>query len=289
MIKTLVTDYDDWINNIFKMCRSMPFPYPEYNDIELIKSYNKLEKMDCDDKYHKDISLNTRLGDRIINSFHHSIYHAHRKNEISPYKAWYDDELLKKVIQNRVIYQNNLNKNKILQGFNISKVAQKVSVFSAGRAKILINRYLNEYNEIFDPFSGFSGRMLGTISLHKKYIGQDISEIHITESNKIIEFLNKYEIDNNVLLDTKDVLESYGKYECLFTCPPYSDIEQWEAVPISNRSCDDWIDICIEHFKCKAYLFIVDNTIKYKDYIVDEIDNRSHLNSNKEYIVLIKK
>jgi hypothetical protein len=58
-------------------------------------------------------------------------------------------------------------------------------------------------------------------------------------------------------------------------------------VPIDKRSCDDWIDICINNFKCKKYLFVVDNTEKYRDYIVDIIENKSHLNKNKEYVILI--
>lgn len=288
IIKELFKKYNEYINDTFKYLRSMPFPYPEYDKHELIHSYNKLITMKCDDKYHKDISLNTRIGDHLIYHFHKSIYHAHRKGELSPYDAWYDDKLLIEVIKNRIIYQSYLNPNKILQGFNISKIAQKVSVFSAGRAKLLIYKYLNEYDEIFDPFSGFSGRMLGTVSLGKKYIGQDLSEIHISESNKLIEFLYRYfNFDTNILC--KDVLKSSGTYECLFTCPPYNDIEIWEDVNPINKSCDEWIDICLNNFKCKKYLFVVDNTEKYKDFIVDEIINKSHMNQNKEYIILIKK
>ena len=286
MIKDLMINYDEFIINQFRMCRLMPFPYPEYSDKELITSFEYLKRMKCDDKYHKDISLNTRIGDHLIYHFHKSIYHSHRKNKMSPYDAWYDDDLLMKVIKNRIIYVNTLNRNKILQGFNISKIAQKVSVFSAGRAKLLIYKYLNEYDEIFDPFSGFSGRMLGTVSLGKKYIGQDLSEIHIFESNKLIEFLYRYfNFDANILC--KDVLKSSGIYECLFTCPPYNDIEIWEDVNPINKSCDEWIDICLNNFKCKRYLFVVDNTEKYKDFIVDEIINKSHMNQNKEYVIMI--
>ena len=260
MVKTLIMNYDNYIDYTFKTLRSMPFPYPEYSDNDLIKSWNRLKNMNVDDKYHQDISLNTRLGDRLINHFHHSIYSANRKGNISPYEAWYDDELLKKVIENRIIYQTYLNPNKILQGFNISKVATKVSVFSAGRAKMLIYKYLNEFDQIFDPFSGFSGRMLGTISLGKIYIGQDISQIHVNESNNMIKFLKGIDSDIKATIECKDILNSKGEYQCLFTCPPYSDKEQWLDVKPDKRNCDDWIDECLNRFKCKRYLFIIDNT-----------------------------
>lgn len=284
MIKTLMTDYQEFIDQQFQLCRLGPFPYPKYSDDELLKSWNQLLKMDCDDKYHQDISLNTRVGDRIIQHFHQSIYYAYRKGCISPYEAWYNDDLLRKIIQNRVIYVNTLNPNKILQGFNVSKIAPKVSVFSAGRAKILIYKYLNEFSEIFDPFSGFSGRMLGCISLDKRYIGQDISEMHVKESNNIINFLNINDMAN---VSEKDILQSYGEYECLFTCPPYEDKEFWDKINSNIKSCDDWIDLCLSHFRCKKYLFIIDDTKKYQDCIINEINNKSHFGNNKEYIVLI--
>ena len=288
LIKILSEDYDEFINNIFRQCRSMPFPYPEYSELKLINSYSKLVSMDCSKKYYKDISINTRLGDHLIQHFHHSIWHAHVKGKPSPYDAWYDDKLLKKVIENRIIYQNTLNRNKILQGFNISKVAPKVSVFSAGRAKLILNKYAKEYDTIFDPFSGFSGRMLGTISLGKRYIGQDISEIHVHESNKIINFLKKNKFNIDVTVFINDSSKSTGAYPCLFTCPPYGDKEIWEGednLPV--RSCDEWIDICLDNYKCKRYVFIVDNTIKYKDYIVDILLNKSHIGVNQEFIVKI--
>jgi len=305
MIKELMLNYEEYIDYQFKMCRSMPFPNPKYTDRELIKSFRGLLRLDPNNYEYRVKKANTRNGDRLIQHFHESIYRAHRRGNISPHDAWYNDKLLIECIQNRIIYQNHLNPNKILQGFNVAKIATKVSVFSAGRAKILIDKYLSDCNEIFDPFSGFSGRMLGTISLGKKYIGQDISIIHINESNKMIKFLKdnikyfkmirkdtKYFNDIstiNAIITQANILDSTGEYECLFTCPPYSDKEQWLEVPIDTRSCDDWIDECLSRFKCKKYLFVVDNTIKYKNYIVDEIKNRSHFGGNSEYVILIER
>lgn len=285
MIQMLKIDYKDFIESIFKYCRSISFPYPKYTESELVRSYERLVRMNPNDKYHNNISLNTREGDRLITHFHPSIYHAHRRSKPSPYEAWYDDKLLRKCIENRFLYANELNPNKILQGFNVSKIAPKVSVFSAGRAKILINKYLSEYDMIFDPFSGFSGRMLGSISLGKRYIGQDASDVHISESLEMISFLK---LKEKVSLSKKDILLSYGEYECLFTCPPYDDKEIWSSKEYQFNNCDDWVDICLSHFKCKRYLFVVDETNKYKNNIVDVITNKSHFSQKQELILLFE-
>ena len=80
---------------------------------------------------------------------------------------------------------------------------------------------------------------------------------------------------------------STGEYEALFTCPPYNDKENWNE-NIKNLSCDEWIDICLSHFNCKKYLLVVDKTEKYKDFVIEKIENNSHFNTNKEKIILIK-
>ena len=287
MCKTLIMNYYEYIDYIFTWCRSIPFPYPTYPVDELLKSFEQLKDMDCNDQHHENLALNTRVGDRLIQHFHHSIWHAHIRGDISPYEAWQDDETMRMIIQNRVIYQTYMNPSKVLQGFNITKKATKVSVFSAGRAKMIINRFLPEYNEVFDPFSGFSGRMLGTIALGKRYIGRDLSEIHVRESNQIIDFLHKYGFDFDAQVSVADAAVATGEYQCLFTCSPYGDKEIWEDTE-SSLSCDQWIDICLQNYHCKRYVFVVDETKKYTDNIAYVLTNKSHFGKNEEKIIVIE-
>lgn len=289
MLRELMMNYDEFVESQFKYCRSINFPYPRYSTDELLESWKSLVKMNCNDEYHQNMSLNTRVGDRLINHFHPSIYHARRGNNPSPYDAWYDDLLLKKVIENRMIYVNELNPNKILQGFNVCKLAPKVSVFSAAKAKMLVNKYLSDATEIFDPFSGFSGRMLGTVALGKKYTGIDLSDTHVRESEEIVHFLKTHGVNIDAMVLEWDVMKASGSYDALFTCPPYGTKEVWEKPNGEQLSCDEWIDVCLNRFNCKKYLFVVDKTEKYKDHIVDEIVNRSHLGTNTEYVVLIER
>ena len=276
ILRVFDIDYEKWIQEIVD---SLPkeFPYYEYSEERMKKDYEKL----C---IYKDIKKNSRLGDSIISNFHRSIYDAHISTKPSPKEAWSDKELLDKCVRNRFIYSSNLSSHSILQGFNVCKIAPKVSVFSAPLARRLIQIYLNDYSEIFDPFSGFSGRMLGACSLDKSYIGQDINKDHLEESKQIAEFLGL----KNVSLRVQNILEDSGEYECLFTCPPYGGKEHWNIKnDLIEKSCDEWIDECLSRFKCKTYLFVVDETEKYRDYIVEDINNNSHFGNNKEYVIKI--
>lgn len=270
-INLMGINYDNFIQKIIELCNT-DFPYPSYDEKRMLEDYERLCRFD---------NIKATLTYSLITNFHKSIWHCHVKNKPSPYEAWYNKDLLKKCIENRFIYKSVLSSQNVLNGFNICKIAPKISLFNPNIAKYLIKKYLNNYQTVFDPFSGYSGRMLGCCSLNKKYIGQDVNEITINESLKIKNFLH---LDSE--LSCKDIFESSGEYDCLFTCPPYGDKENWNQV-IKNIPCDQWIDECLKRFKCKNYLFVVDNTEKYKNNVVEEICNKSHFGLNTEKIILI--
>ena len=271
----LLTDVD-YKQRLFEWCRSFEFPYPVINNVE--DSYKSLLKSDV-----AKFSMNARYGQRVIDKFHKSIWHAHKHNFLSPYDAWQDDSLLNKCIDNRIIYKgSNLDPSKVLYGFSAAKIAPKVSVFNPYLAKYLISKYLNRYDTIFDPCSGYSGRLLGTVSLNKHYVGQDINKITVEETNNLIEYFN---LDATV--SCVDSLKTTGEYDCLFTCSPYRHKELWGQDDY-NMSCDEWITNLIQQYTCKDYLFVVDETTLYKDYIVEELTNKSHLSTSTEKVILIK-
>src|SRR5574344_809003 len=272
ILKVFNIDYESWIKEIID---SLPteFPYYCFDNKRMLHDYEKLKKY----TYNK----NSYLATSIIKNFHRSIFTSHVGCNPSPAEAWNNKELLEKCVRNRFIYSSSLSSQAIANGFNICKIAPKVSVFNPSLAKHLIEEYLQNYSTIFDPFSGFSGRMLGACCLNKKYIGQDINKTHVDESNEIIKFLNL-----DAIVYQKDLFESSGEYECLFTCPPYNLKETWGNKNQVNLSCDEWIDECLKRFKCKKYMFVVDKTEKYKDKIVEEIKNKSHFGENSEKVVL---
>lgn len=269
-------NYDSYL---FDWCRSIGFPYPQYDDTRMQQDWQSL----C--KYSNDVYVpQCRIGESLISNYHRSIYNCRVKHYSSPVEAWNDDTKLKKVIQNRLIYVNNVDPSKILRGFNVSKICPRVSIFNPILAKYIVTKYLAEFNQVFDPFSGFSGRLLGTIAAGKEYIGQDLNPDTVAESNQIIDFLQL----SNASIIQKDIFDSFGKYECLLTCPPYHDKETYKDESVF-LSCDDWIDECLNRFDCKKYAFVVDKTEKYKDYVVEELKSTSHFNTVKETIVVISK
>lgn len=241
----------------------------------------------------------------IIRYFHQSICFANRKGFLSPYDGWEkiknNKKLFEKLLRNRLTYNESFIKNGIpsefplhiyAQGMTIMKLFPEVSYFKPHTAKYLINKYLTDMNWILDPFSGYSGRMLGTVSAGKNYCGNDLCEYSILESENMYQWLtDTFNIENKVYLDTADTTQmKTSEFDALFTCPPYEDIESWPNVESDIHTCDEWIDICMDNNRCKKYLFVVDDKIeKWKNKVVEVLENKSHFGKNKEYVVYIER
>ena len=255
-------------------CKEIDFPQTVLSNQSIRANYRNL----C-------LKENSSLSSccmQLIQHFHPSIWECSVKGYLSPKEAWQDELLLYEAIRNRLKYKGEeLSPKDIRAGFNLSKKAPKISIFNPSLAKYIIKKYLNEFNTIFDPCSGYSGRMLGTCCLNKKYIGQDINDITVEESNNLMSYLNL-----NAEVICKNSLCSKGKYDCLITCPPYSDKENWNQ-DIETLNCDEWIEVCLNNFKCQRYVFVVGKTEKYKQYTKEKIEHKSYLTTIKEYVVVI--
>lgn len=257
--------------------------YADFVHKKFTNDFTRLFDKDADFPY-QDLAPNAS-DDDAIRYFHRSVYEAHKKGYKSPIEAWQDKDLVKKAALNRLKEVGHCEPKDIVRAFSVAKIAPKVSVFKASLAKKLVKSYLSECDTIVDPFSGFSGRMLGVAANGKTYAGKDLNEKHVAESNEII----AYKQLQNCSVIVEDILkkENVETYDALFTCPPYEDKENWNDSNDASKTCDEWIEICMQKYECKKYLFVVDSTEKYRSYVVNVQNNKSHFGQNQEYVVLI--
>lgn len=290
----------------YETVRETDFPSRHTREIKESYLMNELKSLMSDDS-NQSIPTSTG-GSKIIQHFHKSIIYANRNGMKCPYDAWQDfrldKEKFKKMFINRIQYSDYVDSHPELlvsgdfpthiwnQYMSVVKNGQTVSYFKPRLAKYIITRYLNEYNTIFDPFSGYSGRLLGAIGAKKNYIGQDLCISSVDESNQIIGyFRNCYpESSNGYEVRCADSTKTQNAYECLFTCSPYSNTEQWPGIELQDKTCDEWIDVCLKNYDCERYVFVVDENIqKYRRFIKETIENKSHFGKNYEFIVVINK
>ena len=301
----LVAKFGD---KVFKEIQSIEFPVLREKEIPEKTCINEIKSMLREDKSDKTLSS-------IIRKFHKSIIHANRTKHPSPYEGWQeikgDKEKFLKFYENRLrcsdwFSEKNFKNRHYLEegyvpefifgiGLTTSGKYPLVTYFKPQLAKRLTREYLSDYNTIFDPFSGYSGRMIGVLAAGKNYIGHDLCDSSLKESKEIFEFISPYVSQYfghtpECTLEKADAITTTGTYEALLTCSPYGDIENWPDVEVSRRDCDDWIDVCLKNYDCQKYVFVTDNEIKrYNKYIEEELENTSHWGSNKEYVVVITK
>ena len=254
---------------------------------------------------------NGKTQSKTIIKFHKSMKYANRKGSLSPYDYWQrlktDKDLFKNFYENRLRCsdwfneKNGKNFHYLAEGYvpefiygiglSTSRKASMVSYFKPALAKNIVCKYLKDYNTIFDPCSGYSGRLIGTLCSGKNYIGQDLSDTTINESIDLYNYIKPLFRENSVSLECCDSLNVFGKFPCLFTCTPYEDIESWyssNGIITCKMTCDEWIDRLTQNYECEKYVFVTDDKItKYRNNIVEELENTSHFGKNKEYIVVL--
>lgn len=179
-------------------------------------------------------------------------------------------------------------------GVDTSRRAPMVSYFKPAMAKYLAKKWLDGFHEIFDPFSGLSGRMLGCLAAGKRYVGRDISKAIVGESRRLMEtaapLLEKaLGKKPDWELGVADATQPHGqKRECVLTCSPYGLVEQWRGRSLEDRSCDEWIDVVLANVEAKRYVFVVDENVeKWKPFTRETLVNTSHFGTNEELVVVV--
>lgn len=281
IVKLYDQDYNAYITELFEKCNNTPFPYPVFEKDRMLSDFKNLLSLPTPEKYNR----NKIPGNSIMTNFHKTIYTSRVGKYPSPSEAWKNEDLLLKCIKNRYIYAHELSKYNIARGFEKNKIAPRVSVFQPSFAKFLLETFAPNTNTVFDPFSGFSGRMLGTIACNRTYTGQDIRQKVVNESNKIINFLNLQDkaqiIQKDSLLTGSDTV-----YDVLLTCPPYGNKEIWENDKNDFNTTDEYVEFCLKNYKAKIYIFVVDVTEKFIEFKKLETMNRSHFAKSKETVLV---
>jgi len=150
------------------------------------------------------------------------------------------------------------------------------SIFNPALAELLYNWFLNEGDEILDPFCGGSVRGIVANYLGFKYTGIDIRQEQI-ESNRG-QALDILAINNQpqyYVGDSLIVLDNFKKqYDCIFTCPPYVGLEVYSDLngDISNMNYDAFINSyqqiikkSVDRLKVGGWFIIVVGEVRGKD------------------------
>jgi len=118
------------------------------------------------------------------------------------------------------------------------------SVFDPVLTELMYKWFSKPGANILDPFAGGSVRGIVAGKLGRNYTGIDLAADQIEENKKQAKELLTDHIPNWVVGDSSEIeyLVDKNKYDMLFTCPPYYDLEVYSDDPndLSNMSTEDF-------------------------------------------------
>ena len=150
------------------------------------------------------------------------------------------------------------------------------SIFNPALAELLYNWFLSEGDEILDPFCGGSVRGIVANYLGHKYTGIDIRQEQIDSNREqAFDILPVNNQPQYYVGDSLKVLDEFKKqYDCIFTCPPYADLEVYSDLPgdISNMPFEQFMSAyeaiikkSIEKLKVGGWFIIVVGEVRWND------------------------
>lgn len=246
---------------VFTFYRENGFPYIQHEEETLSKEWNKLQKEDLVPKVEDDkIFLPNKkvTGNKLtqhFNSKHFFTVKCDKKNSKSMIEAFDDDEILLKVIKNRlnITYKEtfNIHGAMIRQGFRSTRLAPATSTFNCSVAKYIYTQLTPQDGIVYDFSAGFGHRMLGAMASpnNLKYYACDPWTEVVAHNKQMATFINKSE---QVQLWTcgseewKPPVELLENVDLAFSSPPYFDKEVYDSgingQAYQDRTFDEFIE-----------------------------------------------
>lgn len=138
-----------------------------------------------------------------------------------------------------------------LNGFNNNSNYEKrksytgTSIFDPVLCELMYSWFSEEGDSILDPFAGGSVRGIVAQKLNRKYVGIELRPEQVRSNNiQAIDIFGRADKpiwingDSNIILDSMN-----DKYDMIFSCPPYSDLEVYSDIDgdLSNMDYDNFI------------------------------------------------
>lgn len=125
-----------------------------------------------------------------------------------------------------------------------NKLPSDTSIFDPVLCELMYRWFLPDGGSILDPFAGGSVRGIVANYLGYKYTGIDIRKEQVDSNIEQGRLILGENTPNWIVGDSNKVLDTIDqKYDMIFSCPPYADLEVYSDLDgdISNMPYDDFL------------------------------------------------
>lgn len=190
----------------------------KYSEDKLKKDWQYLKKININNH---DTSSTMRVGMRLCEHFFPNFYDIKNINGKSFSYLWNKENLIKVLRWNRKSHSTPYL-SELKRGIYFCCGLTKNTMFRPHLAKNIVSHFAGQ--TILDPCSGWGGRMLGTLSCEKTYIGFEPNPETYDGLKRLAHFIGEKPILHNI---GAEYISEYidKKIDIILTSPPYFNLE----------------------------------------------------------------
>jgi hypothetical protein len=170
------------VEQAFEFWRNNGFPYYRLSPTQVRQDFSTLLEKDPDSVFNGSDLRTSNAGLRLANNFQPSMWKAKVNRYHSPMQVFRDDNLLREAVERSFrIWPDRFGASascmrRMLRTFPGSS---SVSNYRPMIAKALVSRYCPGDGTVVDFAAGYGGRLLGTISACRRYIGIEPNRVQV--------------------------------------------------------------------------------------------------------------
>lgn len=218
-----------------------PFPFPMHlTGGETLDEIEKLRavRMTLDAGHViRPLSL---YGLRLCKPFFPHRYKATSRGVISAFDSWRSEVALRRAVRFQLEHGDPVAPHRVLRAITLR--SRTPTIFRPGIARFIYQRYCPAGGLVWDPCSGYGGRLLGAFAAGVRYIGTDVDAATV-EGNRSLARAVGFDADVR-LCGAEDFAPP--SVDLVFTSPPYFDRERYsdheqQSWKRHGGSLDAWI------------------------------------------------
>ena len=214
-------------------------------------------QMSPSDVWHRRSLLPSMLGLRVANSFHPQMWTV-KVHGISALERFQDDAVLRSALRKCAQFWPNRRcwNDQCLRSLMRVHHRIRVTNFRPTAAKAIIDRFSPEDGRVLDFCAGYGGRLLGAMSLRRRYIGIEPARAQIRGLRRLhraVEALapGTAELHHACAEDLLPTLPSRS-VDLVFSSPPYFNLERY-----SNERTQSFRRYPTYPMWCESFLAVV--------------------------------
>jgi hypothetical protein len=212
-------DQERWVADVFRVLRSLPLPvFPAAGPEEAKDLLGQVQQAEMS-LIGNVIQPIRRVGISLCNGFFPNRYEAVSLGEKSAFEAWHTDKLLERAIRFQFKVGDPVLPHRVLRAVTMN--CRTPTIFRPTVARFVYQRYCSAGGTVWDPCSGFGGRLLGALAAGVEYVGTDVDSATVEGNLALAKTLGR-----EVRVE-KTPAEKFvpPPVDLVFTSPPYFNRE----------------------------------------------------------------